>query len=317
MPLFKRSPAKGGAVAPVAPGGAGPDAAAASASAAGPLSPITISPTALAFSSTAPTDQEQGRSLTIANPSFTASVAFKVRTSNPAAHAVDCASGVLGPLASRRVRVFRLAGVPAPPPSASSPGDVFCVTALALPPGTPLPEAASAALTGRMGDGATDILVPVLLAAGLEAGGPPPVGVATSAAVAAAAAAIQGGADPAPLLTAFATLLAAKGLVEDLGGALATVAEVVAGVPARPPPDDKKRRPGSGLGAGPPPTPTPVREGGGGGAVAAQAAADDSSSSGEEEEEEEGDGGGPPPITTAVPAFADRIKLFEAGGRRE
>lgn len=223
---------------------------------------------------------------------------------------MDCASGVLGPLGERRVRVFRLAnnnttgsgGKGATSPSPPWTQDAFCVTALALPLDTPLPEAASAALTGRL-VGGVDVLLPVSLAEGLLEGGPPPEEAAL-ATVVEAAAAVPSSDAAGRLLRAFATLLASKGLADDLGASLAAAGEVEAA---------RRKRGGGGASASAaaptttaaptPPTPTPAQ----GTAAAVQ--------------EEEGENpetadlaGSTPPITTAVPAFAARVALFEAGG---
>ena len=294
MPLFKRSPAKAAAAAPAntAAGPGGEPKSEGSGSC-----PIAITPSALAFSSTA-ADQEQARTLTISNRSPTLSCAFKIKCSNRDAFVVDCASGVLGPLGCRRVRVFRLAGGGRPPPPGGPcppPPDAFCVTALALPLDTPLPEAAAAALTGRMGDRAVDVLLPVCLAAGLAAGGPPPEGVALVVAGAAAAAAPAD--SVGPLLCAFATFLASKGLLDDLGGGLAAAGEVVEEAARR------RARGGGAGGAAPPPTPPPAEQQGVGVA-------------GGGDEERAGGGGPSSPTPAAVPAFAARVARFEGGGLR-
>ena len=318
MPLFKRSPAKA-ATAPPAPapgppssssGGDGSGGAASGGGSGGP--PVDVSPSALAFSSSPKSaGQEQARTFTIANRSPTHAVAFKVKCSNRDAYVVDVASGVLAPLAARRVRVFRLAsgggggggGCGRGPPSSSPPApDAFCVTALALPADTPLAEAAAAALTGRMGAGAADVLLPVTLADGAVEGGPPPEGVALAGVVGAAAGAGVASPDVLPrLLHAFATYLASKGLVDDLAGALAAGDEVGRAVPwvER----GQAAAPGPGPAAGPvatPPTPTPAEQGGSGGGGGAGGGV--------------GSAAGTPPTSTAVPAFAARRALFERAG---
>ena len=159
----------------------------------------------------------------------------QVRTNAPDRVSVDVAAGVVEPRCTRSVRVFWSDGDKAHAP-ASATGDVVVVSSRRLPAGTPLPEAASAALLGReVGEAAPDAVLPVVAL--------PRCGDAQGAAARLRAAAAAAGppAAAAALVRALVDVLYCEGVVNAEGAVLAAGAAALAlaeggGGKAGPPP---------------------------------------------------------------------------------
>ena len=146
----------------------------------------------------------------------------QVRTNAPDRVSVDVAAGVVEPRCTRAVRVFWSDGDKAHAPAAAT-GDVVVVSSRRLPAGTPLPEAAAAALLGRgVGEAAPDAVLPVVAL--------PRCGDADGAAARLRAAATAAGspAASASLIRALVDVLYCEGVVNAEGAVLAAGAAALA-----------------------------------------------------------------------------------------